>query len=161
MNRKYTVQDFKMIVNTFRKKYPDITIATDVIVGFPGETDKQFQNTIDLIKKIKPDITNITRFSVRPNTTAKIMKEQITTEIAKQRSKILTEICYNVSFEQNKKYIGRKFNILLTEVGKNNSFMGRSENYKPVVLKDFLKIGIFKNVEIIDAAPTFLFASII
>jgi MiaB-like tRNA modifying enzyme len=161
MNRKYTVQDFKMIVNTFRKKYPDITIATDVIVGFPGETDKQFQNTIDLIKKIKPDITNITRFSVRPNTIAKIMKEKITTEIAKQRSKILTEICYNVSFEQNKKYIGRKFNILITEVGKNNSFMGRSENYKPVVLKDFLKIGIFKNVEIKDAAPTFLFASII
>jgi MiaB-like tRNA modifying enzyme len=161
MNRKYTIQDFKMIVNTFRKKYPDITIATDVIVGFPGETDKQFQNTIDLIKKIKPDITNITRFSVRPNTIAKIMKEQITTEIAKQRSKILTEICYNVSFEQNKKYIGRKFNILITEVGKNNSFMGRSENYKPVVLKNFLKIGIFKNVEIKDAAPTFLFASII
>lgn len=161
MNRKYTVQDFKMIVNTFRKKYPDITIATDIIVGFPGETDKQFQNTIDLIKKIKPDITNITRFSVRPNTIAKIMKGRITTEIAKQRSKILTKICYNISFEQNKKYIGRKFNILITKAGKNNSFMGRSENYKPVVLKDFLKIGIFKNVEIKDAAPTYLFASII
>ena len=161
MNRKYTVQDFKNIVYTFRQKYPDITIATDVIAGFPGETDKQFQNTIDLIKKIKPDVTNITRFSARPNTIAKTMKGRVTTEVAKQRSKILSEICDNISFEQNKKHIGRKYNILVTEVGKNNSFMGRSENYKPVVLKENLIIGTFKNVEIKDAALTFLLANLI
>ncbi len=136
MNRKYTIQDFEKIVNTFREKYPDITIATDVIAGFPGETDKQFQNTVDLIKKIKPDVTNITRFSPRPNTSAKTMKGRITTEVAKQRSRILSEICDDISFEQNKRHIGRKYNILVTEVGKNNSFMGRSENYKPVVLKE-------------------------
>jgi MiaB-like tRNA modifying enzyme len=161
MNRKYTVQDFEKIVYTFREKYPDITIATDIIAGFPGETDKQFQNTVNLIKKIKPDVTNITRFSARPNTSAKTMKGRITTEAAKQRSRILSEICDNISFEQNKKHIGRKYNVLITEVGKNNSFMGRSENYKPIVLKEKLQIGTFKNVEIKDAAITFLFASLI
>jgi len=161
MNRKYTTQDFEKIVYTFRQKYPDITIATDVIAGFPGETDIQFQNTVNLIKKIKPDVTNITRFSPRPNTSAKTMKGRITTEVAKQRSRILSEICDDISFEQNKKHIGRKYNVLITEVGKNNSFMGRSENYKPVVLKEKLQIGTFKNVEIKDAAITFLFASLI
>jgi len=161
MNRKYNVQDFEKIVYAFKEKYPDITIATDVIAGFPGETDKQFQNTIDLIRKIKPDVTNITRFSARPNTIAKTMKGRITTQVAKQRSKILSEICDDISFEQNKKHIGRKYNILITEVGKNNSFMGRSENYKPVVLKEKLQIGTFKNVEINDAALTFLLANLI
>ena len=161
MNRKYTVEEFEKIVYLFRKNYYDITVATDVIVGFPGETDKQFQNTIDLIKKIKPDVTNITRFSARPNTIAKTMKGRITTQVAKQRSKILTEICDDISFEQNKKRIGRKYNILVTEVGKNNSFMGRSENYKPIVLKEKIQIGTFKNVEIKDAAITFLLANLI
>ncbi len=161
MNRKYTVQDYEKIVYNFRKKYTDITIATDVIVGFPGETEKQFKNTIDLIKKIKPDITNITRFSARPNTKAKIMEGRKNTEISKQRSKFLTEICSEISFEQNKKYIGRKYKILITEIGKKNSVIGRTENYKPVVLKDNLHIGTFKNVKIKDAASTHLFASLI
>ncbi len=161
MNRKYNIQDFKNIISTFRDKYPDISIATDVIVGFPGETDKQFKNTIDLIKKIKPDITNITRFSARPKTIAKTMKGRIITEIVKKRSKILTEICNDISFKKNREHVGKKYNILITEIGKNNSFVGRSENYKPVVLKENLQIGTFKNVEIKDAAPTFLFASII
>ena len=61
MNRKYTVEDFLEIIKKFREKYPDITISTDVIVGFPTETKQQFQHTIDLLKTIKPDITNITR----------------------------------------------------------------------------------------------------
>ncbi len=161
MNRKYTVQDYEKIVYNFRKKYTDITIATDVIVGFPGETEKQFKNTIDLIKKIKPDITNITRFSARPNTKAKIMEGLKNTEISKQRSKFLTEICSEISFEQNKKYIGRKYKILITEIGKKNSVIGRTENYKPVVLKDNLQLGTFKNVKINDAASTHLFASLI
>ena len=89
------------------------------------------------------------------------MKGRITTEVAKQRSRILSEICDDISFEQNKRHIGRKYNVLITEFGKNNSFMGRSENYKPVVLKGKLQIGTFKNVQITDAAITFLFASLI
>lgn len=161
MNRKYNIQDFKKIIFTFRDKYPDITIATDAIVGFPGETDKQFQNTINLIKKIKPDITNITRFSARPNTIAKTMNGRIITEIVKKRSKILTKVCNEISFKKNKEHIGKKYNILITENGKNNTFIGRSENYKPVVLKENLQIGTFKNVEIKDSAPTFLFANLI
>ena len=161
MNRKYTVQDFLGIIKKFRENYPDITISTDVIVGFPTETDEQFQNTIDLLKKVRPDITNITRFSARPNTLAKTMKGRIKTEIVKERSKILTDLCNNISKENNLRHIGKKYSILITEKGKNNTSVGRTENYKPVVIQNFVKIGEILPVKIIDAAQTYLVGSII
>jgi len=161
MNRKYYVQDFLEIINNFKKIYPEITISTDVIVGFPSETNGQFQNTINLLKTVKPDITNLTRFSARPYTKAKTMKGRIKTEIVKQRSRILTEICKEISNEKNKSHIGKKYSILITEKGKNKTFVGRSENYKPVVLKENVKIGNFVDVKIKDARPTYLVGSII
>jgi threonylcarbamoyladenosine tRNA methylthiotransferase CDKAL1 len=161
MDRKYTIENFLEIVKKFRDKYPDITLSTDVIVGFPTESDEQFQHTIDLLKKVKPDITNITRYSARPYTKAKTMKGRIKTDIVKQRSKILSELCSKISEEKNFKHIGKKYVALITEKGKNNTFVGRTENYKPVVLKDKVEIGEFVRVEIVDAAPTYLVGSII
>lgn len=161
MNRKYTVKDFIKIVECFRKKFPEITLSTDVIAGFPSETDEQFNNTIDLLKKVKPDVTNITRFSARPNTIAKKMKGRVKTELAKERSKKLTKISNNVSEGNNKKHVGKKYKILITEPGKNKTFMGRSENYKPVIVKEELKIGCFYNVKITDFGSTYLIARLI
>lgn len=100
MDRKYTVEKFLEIVKKFRDKYSDITISTDVIVGFPTESDEQFQHTVDLLKKVKPDITNITRYSARPYTKAKTMKGRITTNVVKQRSKMLSELCSKISEEK-------------------------------------------------------------
>ena len=161
MTRKYTVEEFENIINRFRDKFPNITVSTDIIVGFPSETEEQFHNTITLLKKIKPDITNITRFSPRPYTAAKKMKNRISTEIMKQRSKILTELCYNISLEKNREHIGKKYDILITEKGKNNTFVGRSRNYKPVVIKDKVEIGEIIPVEIVDAKQNYLVGSII
>ncbi len=161
MNRKYTIDDFKMIINKFRKRYLDITISTDVIVGFPTENDEQFKHTIDLIKEVKPDIVNITRFSARPFTGAKKMKGRIRTEIMKERSRALSEYCSNLSKQKNKNNIGRKFTVLITKKGKNNSFIGRTENYKPVVIKENVEIGEFLSVEIIDAASTYIVGRLI
>ena len=161
MNRKYSVDDFIRIVNNFREKYPEITISTDIIVGFPSETDEQFQNTIDLLKTVKPDITNITRFSARPFTKAKEFKKRIKTEIVKERSRKLTKICSTISKENNQKHIGKKYTALITEKGKNNTFVGRTENYKPVVIKEKVKIGEFISVKIINAKSTYLVGSII
>lgn len=161
MNREYTVEDFLKIIKKFREKYPNITVSTDVIVGFPTETDKQFQHTIDLLKTVKTDITNITRYSARPNTTAKTMKGRVKTEIAKERSKILTELCSTISKENNLKHVGKKYNALITEKGKNNTFVGRTENYKPVVIKEEVEIGRFIPVRVTEAAATYLVGSII
>ena len=161
MNRKYTVDDFLKMIKRFRDKYPDITISTDIIVGFPTETDEQFQHTIDLLKTVKPDITNITRYSARPYTKAKTMKGRIKTDIAKKRSRILTDICSKISENNNLKHIGKKHTILITEEGKNGTFVGRAENYKPVVIKENIDIGEFVPIKVIDAASTYLVGSII
>ncbi|KYK33467.1 MAG: hypothetical protein AYK22_06640 [Thermoplasmatales archaeon SG8-52-3] len=161
MNRKYSVDDFLKIVKKFRLAYPDITISTDIIVGFPTETVNQFENTIKLLKNIKPDITNITRYSARPNTKAKSMKGRIDTNIVKTRSKYLSELCSKISKQNNLKHIGKKYNVLITERGKEDSFVGRSENYKPIVLKEKVEIGDIKSVIIKNASSTFLVGSII
>jgi len=161
MNRKYTVDEFLEIIKIFRKNYPNITISTDVIVGFPTETDEQFQHTIDLLNRFKPDITNITRYSARPQTKAKTMKGRIKTEVTKKRSKILTELCSTISQENNLRHVGKKYNALITEKGKNNTFVGRTENYKPIVLKQKADIGNFIPVGVTDAATTYLVGSII
>ena len=161
MNRKYTVDDFLEIIKKFREKYSDITVSTDIIVGFPTETDEQFQHTIDLLKMMKPDITNITRFSSRPYTKAKSMTGRVRTDIVKKRSKLLTEICNKISLENNFNHIGKKYTLLITEEGKNNTIIGRTETYKPVVIKENVEIGNFIPVEITSSAPTHLFGMLI
>ena len=161
MNRKYTVNDCLKIIEKFRAAYSDITIATDIIVGFPSETEEQFQHTIKLLEKIKPDVTNITKYSARPNTKAKAMNGRIKTEIVKERSKILTNLCSKISKENNQKHIGKKYTILITEEGKNNTVVGRAENYKSVVIKEDAGIGEFVSVIINDAASTYLVGRLI
>lgn len=161
MNRKYVVSDFIEIVKKFREKYPDVTLSTDIIVGFPTETEDQFNTTINLINNIKPDITNITRFSARPGTIAKKMDGRIKTEIVKKRSKELTDICKDISYNCNKKYVGKKDKILITEGGKDNTFVGRSENYKPVVVDENVEIGSFYDVEITDFETNYLIGRLI
>jgi len=161
MNRKYTVEEFLKIVKKFRDKYSDITLSTDVIVGFPTETDKQFQNTVELLKKVKPDIVNITRYSARPGTKAKTMHGRIKTDVVKERSKMLTKICSLISLEKNLEHIGKKYTALVTEMGKKDTFVGRTENYKPVVIKEKVAIGEFVPIEVPDAGPTYLVGKLI
>ena len=161
MDRKYSVEDFFEIIKKFREKYINITISTDVIVGFPTETDEQFQQTVDLLKTVKPDVTNITRYSARPYTKAKNMKGRIKTEIVKERSKMLTELCSNISKDNNLKHIGKRYTAIITEKGKNKTFVGRTKNYKPVVIKEKVKIGDFVPVKVTDAGSTYLVGSII
>lgn len=161
MNRKYNVEDFLTIVKKFRKKFPDITLSTDVIVGFPTEADEQFNRTIDLLREVKPDIVNITRYSARPQTKAKTMNGRLPTEIVKERSKILTNVCNTISLEKNKKHVGKKYTILTTEKGKNNTYMGRAENYKPVVVNEKVELRKFIPAEIVNSTPTHLFGKLI
>ena len=68
MRRFYTAEEFKDIVNAFRTEFPDLTLATDVIVGFPGETEEAFENTLKLLEEVKPDVTNVSKFFARPKT---------------------------------------------------------------------------------------------
>jgi len=161
MKRKYTINEFLKIVKKFRENYPYITISTDIIVGFPSETDEQFDHTVDIIKDVRPDIVNITRYSARPYTKAKEINNRIPTDIAKKRSKLLTNICSDLLKENNKRHIGKKYNILITETGKNDTFVGRTENYKPVVIREKINLGSFVNTIIEGATSTYLVGRLI
>jgi tRNA A37 methylthiotransferase MiaB len=160
MRRKYNVHEFKETINKFRRYVKDITIATDIIVGFPTETELQFQDSLHLIQEIKPDVLNISRFSPRPYTVAARMK-QLPSNIKKERSKILTELYINTALKQNKKWLGWKGMIIIDEVGKDNTWVGRNFAYKPVIIKGNFNFGDEVNVKIKDASAYDLKADVL
>jgi MiaB-like tRNA modifying enzyme len=149
MKRKYSVHNFKEIIDRFRRYVKDITIASDMIVGFPTETELQFQDSLHLVQEVKPDILNIARFSARPNTAAARMK-QLQGNIKKERSKALTELFNSIALKQNKKWIAWQGKIIIDEVGKNNTWVGRNFAYKPVIVKGNFNLGDEMEVKIKD-----------
>ena len=150
MNRKYTVEDFIKVVETFRRELPEITISTDIIVGFPSETQEQFEDSLNIIKKIKPDVLNLSRYAAREDTIAAKMK-QLSTNTLKQRSRIMANLHREIAFENNKKWLKWQGKILIDERGKNNSWVGRNYCYKPVIVKGDFMLGDETDVRIIDA----------
>jgi MiaB-like tRNA modifying enzyme len=156
MGRGYTVSDFLYVVDEFRRAFPSITLSTDVIVGFPGESDSDFKDTVDLIRILHPNILNITRFSPRPQTLAKDMENKIPSRIAKERSRELTRIHFDISKDINSTLVGNRERILVTERGKPGSMMGRTDSYLPVVVKENISLCQFVDVEITESKDTYL-----
>jgi MiaB-like tRNA modifying enzyme len=161
MGRGYSISDYLYVVDGFREAFSDLTLSTDVIVGFPGETDSDFKDTVDLIKKLRPNILNITRFSPRPLTLAKDMENKIPSRIAKERSRELTKVQLAISREINSTLVGRKERILICEPGKPGTMMGRTNTYLPVVVKDTIPLCDFVDVEIIESKDTYLIGKIL
>ena len=162
MNRLYSVEDFKKVVNTFRKRFPKITIATDVICGFPGEDRGAFEHTLQLIDEIQPDILNISRFFPRPHTPAAEMK-QLPPQEVKERSGEVAELAREVSFERNRGWLGWEGEIVVDEEGKKpTSWIGRNFAYKPIVVRsDEILHGRFVDVRVVRVFPTYLEAEIV
>jgi MiaB-like tRNA modifying enzyme len=159
MNRQYTVFEFREIVQRFKKEIPELTVSTDIIVGFPGETEEQFQDSVQLVKDLKFDVVNISRFGSRPGTPAEKMP-QLSENVKKERSRALSEVAHEVSFERNKEWLGWDGEILVDEVGKTGSFIGRNFAYKPVVVKtDEDLLGKKIAVKITKAEKTYIGAS--
>ena len=150
MNRKYNVGEFIEVVKAFRKEIPEITISTDMIVGFPTETDEQFNDSIKVLNKIKPDVVNISRYQPREETIAAKMK-QLSSITLQKRSKIMSETFRNNAFESNQKWVGWEGKILIDENGKIDSFVGRNYCYKPVIVKGNYRLGDEIDVKITDA----------
>ncbi|MBW3020834.1 tRNA (N(6)-L-threonylcarbamoyladenosine(37)-C(2))-methylthiotransferase [Candidatus Woesearchaeota archaeon] len=133
MNRHYTIKQFKEIVSKFREEIPMINIASDMIVGFPEETGKDFDETMKLIKDIQFDVLNVSKFRKRLGTKAYNM-EQVDPEVIKQRANRAMTAFQWGSFENNKKWVGWEGIILLDEEGTNNSLVGRNIFYKPIII---------------------------
>ena len=159
MRRGYTAEQFMDLVDTLREGIPEISIATDIITGFPGETDEDHQKTLQLVKDLHADTLNITRFSSRPGTEAAQM-EQIHGRILKERSTELTELKNEVEYNVNKRLIGQKFRALATEIGKEGTIV-RTGYYRPVVVREEIPLGTFLDVEVTDCRSTYLFGKIL
>jgi MiaB-like tRNA modifying enzyme len=145
MNRGYTSSDFINVAQAFKKKFKDGIIATDIIVGHPLEDEESFDRTIKVVKKIKPDIIHIFKFSKRKVTPDFNLKDY-PDRIKKERSRILTELFEKLNLEKNKKYLGKKFNVLIIEKRKGK-YLARTESGRAVVL-DKGEIGTFTKVKI-------------
>jgi len=134
MNRHYTVEDFKRVVQVFREDIPRLTLSTDVICGFPGESEEAFENTKRLVDEIQPDIVNVSKFFSRPRTPAEKLSPVPPREL-NRRSREVAELSRRVSFEKNRAWMGWEGPVLFDERSKGESWMGRNFAYKPVVVK--------------------------
>jgi len=156
MCRRYKTKNFLFIISEFRKQFPMVQVWTDIIVGFPGETEKDFEETIELMKKAKPDFVNVSQFGTRPGTPAEKM-EQVSGDVKKERSKRLSGILKDIYLENNKKWIGWEGKVLVTEKSKTG-FLGKNFAYKPVQIKSNKNIiGKYTNVKITKASSSALF----
>ncbi|MBD3155963.1 MAG: tRNA (N(6)-L-threonylcarbamoyladenosine(37)-C(2))-methylthiotransferase [Candidatus Aenigmarchaeota archaeon] len=140
MNRRYKIDDFRKIVNVFRKKFPKITISTDVIAGFPGETVDDFKQTLRLLEEIKPDVVNVSKYWPRPGTKASKMK-QLDRKIINQRTRDLSESVKKIQRKNNKKWSGWEGEVLIDEK-TNKGLIGRNYAYKPITTKG--RLGEFR-----------------
>ena len=151
MRRGNTDAEYRLLVKKLRDNVPQLTLATDIIVGFPEETEEQYWDTIKLVRDTTPDIVNISRFWPRPKTPAAAMK-QLPGEVVKHRSRVLTEIFENISKMQNEKWIGWEGTIRIGEKGKfENQWIGRNDSYKPVIVEGDYKIGDVLKVKAVKA----------
>ena len=150
MRRGHTAGTFREIVKKIRERFGQFTISTDIIVGFPSETEEDFQRTIALLNETKPDVVNLSRYSARPGTDAAEWKQLDAVEI-KRRSKIIFEQISKLSIESNKKWIGWKGRVLFDEM-TDDGIKGRNFAYKPVSITDQVNVGESHIVEITDAS---------
>ncbi|MDV3102952.1 tRNA (N(6)-L-threonylcarbamoyladenosine(37)-C(2))-methylthiotransferase [Thermococcus waiotapuensis] len=154
MGRNYTVEEFEEIVEEFRRKVPGLNLNTDIIVGFPGETDEAFENTLELVKRVRPDKINVSRYSPRPGTIAAKWK-QLPGWKVKERSRVLHRLRLGIAYEINQSYLGKKVEVLVHGPGEKGGVEGRTFNYKEIIL-DSGEPGELVEVKVTKASATYL-----
>jgi len=140
MGRGYTAEDFCEIVAAFRYRYPDITIATDLIAGFCGETEEDFSASLDLLRRIRPNKVNVTRYSRRPLTPAASDKD-FPDSVKKDRSRLMEACAGEIYTMVNAEHIGMEVAFIVTETVRKGSVMARSPTYQGIVINEDLPIG--------------------
>ncbi|MGI0066567.1 MAG: tRNA (N(6)-L-threonylcarbamoyladenosine(37)-C(2))-methylthiotransferase, partial [Nitrosotalea sp.] len=158
MKRLHTSKIFYDVNSAFRERFDRFTIATDIIVGFPTETEEDFVKTVDLINETRPDIVNLSRYSARSRTKAAKM-EQIDVAEVKRRSKIVFDTAKKISQQRNEEWIDWKGEVLFDEVSDGIT-KGRNFAYKQIVTDDKVKLGEKAIVKIDGAAPNGLYGII-
>lgn len=157
MNRKYSIEEFTQVVNRLRNAYKDVTLTTDIIVGFPGETEQEFDETYKFLEKIKFYKMHVFPYSARKGTKAAVMSNQIDGNKKEERSKKLIELSNKNQKEYHDTYIGKKVDVLIEEDNK-----GHTANYILVKIKnkEDIKNSTTIKAKIIDSNEEFLIGDI-
>jgi MiaB-like tRNA modifying enzyme len=156
MGRRYTVGDFRGLVGRFREEFPMLSLSTDIICGFPGETDEQFEESMRLVEETRPDVLNISRFWPRPSTEAASMEGQHHGRVTKDRSRRLSGLWRDLSLEGNLRWVGWEGEALVDEAGRSGGMVARNPSYKPVVLRAPVSMGLFTQVRVVEAMRGYL-----
>lgn len=156
MRRQYKVADFMEIVDGFRAAYPDAGISTDIICGFPGETPAQFEESLRLVRQLKPDVLNISRYWERPGTEAATLPGKLHGRETKARSRALTDIWKRLAVTAGERWLGWEGDVLLTERGRGTSKVARNHAYKAVAVETPAELGETVHVRITGTGVGFL-----
>lgn len=134
MNRKYTKEHYLYLIDKLKAEIPDVAITTDIIVGFPGETEEDFLETVDIVKKAQYDSAFTFLYSMREGTKAALMEDQISDEIKHERFDRLLEVLYPIVLERNEQCIGKVYPVLVESASKTseNTLTGRTEHFRLV-----------------------------
>ncbi len=164
MNRHYDIAHYLGIVEKLRRAMPDITLTTDIIVGFPGETDADFQATIEILRSVRFDMLYSFIYSPRSGTPAAAREDQIAETVKAERMQQLLALQNQISLEKNQEMLGKTLRVLAEGRSKNDptTFTGRAESNKLVHFKaDDTCIDRFVNIKIMRAEPFNLHGEII
>ena len=163
MNRQYTVAEYEKIIADFRSVRPDIAISSDFIVGFPGETEEDFEQTLAVVERVQYASSFSFKFSARPGTPASLMKNQIPEEVKTRRLMKLQKLLQSQQRSFNESTVGKELDVLLTECGK---MRGQLVGYTPYMQGTVVKapksqLGKIMRVKIIGASATALTGKIL
>ena len=150
MRRQYTVDDFRMMTDKIRKRIPDFNFTTDIMVGFPGETETEFKETCKVVKEIGFSHVHTFKYSVRKGTRAERMPGQVQEKIKTERSLIIRDIAESNKLKYRSSFIGKTQNVLVEKIDKRGIASGYGEHYIPVKFKadDRTCAKDFRNVKI-------------
>ncbi len=154
MRRGHTVDQYIEIVNKFKSEIPDLTLATDIIVGYPTETDEDFSKTVELLNKVGPSLIHLSKYQHRKGAISSSLKE-IPHNVMKERSKFLSEIKSEITQLENEELLDSYQNALVVEKGSKGGFIAKTDSYIPVIVDD-VNLGDFIRVKITHATATYL-----
>ena len=163
MNRRHTARDYATLAHAFTERFSKFTLSTDLIVGYPGETDADFNDTLKLLKETRPTVCNITRFVARPGTVAARLEtasnQAVSDDIKHERSAILAEAFQQIALENNREWIGDECIVVTEKQGyRAGTTIARNEAYRPVALQGTFPAGQTLRVRITGAEPFALLA---
>lgn len=162
MNRKYTTDEYYRIAQGLRHHFPEVAITTDIMVGFPGETDEEFSKTCEFSEKVSFADSHIFQYSPRPGTPAAKFKNQVSPDVKDSRSKKIMEICARSKRAFMERFLGDTKEVLFEQAVKGDYFEGKTANYQSVLVKtDEDLTGLYKNVRLLEIRGDSFFGEII